>query len=97
MTATVLLSGVAQPDKIDELKALLERCLVETRAYPGFISINIYEDIESPGSFVFYEKWETIKAYEAYLTWRTSQGIMEKIGNLLTSPPDIRYYNLLDI
>jgi len=57
------------------------------------ISRQIYEDHHKKGSFVFYENWENINAYEAYLEYREKQGVMEEIGSMLVSPPEIIYYN----
>ena len=93
MPVTVLLLAQAQPDKINSFKAYIGKCLPETRSYDGCINIDIYEDHHKKGSFVFYENWENINAYEAYLEYREKQGVMEEIGSMLVSPPEIIYYN----
>lgn len=97
MAITVLLSAQTHPDKYEALEALLAKCLPKTRAYAGCIGIDIYEDVEQKGKLVFYENWESKNAYLAYLNWRTEQGVMEEIGSLLVSPPEIKYYDKLPI
>ena len=97
MSVTVLLTAQVKPNKEEEFVTLVAKCLKETRLYDGFINIEIYEDKITKGSFVFYEKWVNIKAYEAYLSWRTEQGVMDEIGAMLTTAPLINYYDLVDI
>ncbi len=96
MAITVFLFAKAKKGKDDALKSLITQCLPETRKYSGCISIDIYEN-DKQGGLVFYEKWETKADYHAYLNWRTEQGVMDEIGALLISPPDIQYYNHIDI
>jgi len=97
MAITVLLRAQAKPRQSELFKHLLESLLPETRRFEGFIHIAILEANRSVGSFVFYEQWETIEAYEYYLSYRTEQGVMDKIAALLVDAPDITYYNDLQI
>jgi quinol monooxygenase YgiN len=97
MSITVLLTAQTKPEMEKEFKDFIEKCLTETRSYDGCISIDIYEDANKKGNFVFYENWENINAYEAYLNWRVEQGVMDKIGAMLATAPDIKYYDRVDI
>ncbi|HFC93298.1 MAG TPA: antibiotic biosynthesis monooxygenase [Leucothrix mucor] len=97
MPVTVILQAQAKPADIENFKTYIAKCLPETRSYNGCINIDIYEDKNNKGSFIFYEYWESVNAYEAYLEYRTKQGVMEKIGSMLITPPEITYYDKVAI
>lgn len=89
-SAIIILEVKVKKEKVSELKSLLSEYLPETRKYKGFIDIKIHKNL-TDNTFVFYEEWETIQHYEAYLKWRTDTGVMEILGNTFASLPNIRY------
>ena len=97
MPVTVLLLAQAKLDKVDDFKNYIAKCLPETRSYDGCINIDIYENNTNKGSFVFYENWESVNAYEAYLEYRVKQGVMDDIASMLLDAPKITYYKRVDI
>ena len=97
MPVTVLLLAKAKPEKVEKLKAYIAKHLPETRSYDGCLNIDIYEDINNKGALVFYENWESVNSYEAYLEHRVNQGVMEEIGSMLINPPEITYYERVAI
>ena len=64
MSLTILAQITAQPDKIDLVKAELEKLVGPTRAEPGCINYDMHQDNSDSCFFVFYENWET------YDLWR---------------------------
>jgi quinol monooxygenase YgiN len=92
MTITVILEVDVKPESKPHLLALLARFLPETRQYNGFISISIHSEQDS-SQVVFYEKWQTIEHYQAYLDWRTETGVMNELATTFNSPPSIRFFN----
>ncbi|GEM_PF-1994704 len=97
MSVTVLLTAQAKADQVDAFKAYIAKCLPETRSYRGCLNIDIYEAHDSNGYFVFYENWDSVAAYESYLDYRVKQGVMQEIGTMLITEPEIVYYNRLNI
>jgi quinol monooxygenase YgiN len=97
MQATVILRVKTKPDNINEFKEFIAKCLPETRLCKGCINIDIYEECSQNGYFVFYENWDSFASYEAYLSYRTEQGVMDKLSAFLSAPPEIVYYNRVDI
>ncbi len=71
--------------------------LLETRAFPGCISIDIYQNDRYPKEFTFSGNWESIEHYERYLTMRAEQGVMDALTAMLQTPPDIQYFKRLKI
>lgn len=97
MSATVILRAKVKPDNIGEFKDFIANCLPETRSYTGCINIDIYEECSHNGYFVFYENWDSFESYEAYLAFRSEQGVMDELSAFLSTPPEIVYYNRVDI
>jgi len=96
MSVTITLEAEIKPHEKETLLSLLKRLLPETKVYKGFISISIH--IEENGShLLFFEKWESILDYEAYLSWRQETGVMDQLGSLFSEPPTIRYYSTEDV
>ena len=49
MPVTVTLGLQVKLDKLDEFKGAIKGALPDTRAYPGCIGIQVYEDQDTPG------------------------------------------------
>jgi quinol monooxygenase YgiN len=96
MSTTVILEADVKEGKKDELLKLLSQYLPETRQYKGFISISIHTELKT-NHVLFYQKWESIEDYEAYLRWRSETGVMNKLVAILVSPPLIRYFSTEDV
>ena len=91
----VLLEGVAKPESVEEVKALLKSRLPETRAFEGCESITAF--LKDDGkSFVFVEHWDSTGNYEKYLAWRTETGVLAELVSLFEAQPSIRYFDAVD-
>jgi quinol monooxygenase YgiN len=97
MSITVLVEVQVKPDALDEIKSLLKKVLPDTRAYDGCQGIDIYGNTDDPCNLVFYENWDSRKHYESYLAWRTETGVMDQLGAMLVGPPNIRYFERIDV
>jgi quinol monooxygenase YgiN len=97
MSVVVLLEIQVKPEAVNEVKALLKQILPDTRAYAGCQGIDIYGNLDDTGNLVFYERWESRPHYQKYLAWRTETGAVEKLSAKLTGPPNIRYYERVDV
>lgn len=56
---TIVATIKAKADKIDLVKAELEKLITITRAEEGCINYNLHQDNEDPAHFLFYENWES--------------------------------------
>lgn len=54
----------------------MREALVDTRAFEGNESIEVYADQENPVLVVLWEKWRARSDYDAYLAWRMETGLM---------------------
>ncbi|WP_420572609.1 putative quinol monooxygenase [Kordia sp.] len=90
--AIVTLEANLKDDCIDNFFYLLSKYLPETKMYDGFISIKIHQ-CTTENTIVLHQEWESITHYEAYLRWRTDNGVMHILRANFTSDPIIKYWN----
>ena len=94
MAITVLVEFNSKPEDTDALKQFMADALPDTRAYDGCISLDV---CNSDDNFVIVAQWESREHQEKYLAWRTEQGALKKMGEMLSSGPSFRYFDQLDI
>ena len=97
MAVMVLLEMQVKPGFVEEVKSLLEALLPETRAHKGCRGIDIYGNLEDSGNVVFYERWDSRQDYEGYLAWRTETGVLAQFTEMTEGPPNIRFFERVDI
>ena len=83
MSHTAMAEFPCNPGKGVELLATLTAALVDTRAFEGNESIEVYTDQDDPDLVVLWEKWATRANYEAYLAWRMETGLMDVLAPMM--------------
>jgi quinol monooxygenase YgiN len=96
VTTPVIVEIEVKPELVSEMKLLLKKILTDTRAFDGFISIDVCHNLDSTGKFVFYEQWKSRRHYEKYLAWRIETGIIEQMTAMSVEPPIISYFELIE-
>jgi quinol monooxygenase YgiN len=96
MAIMVLLEGKAKDERVDNLKEVLPKLFLDTRAYEGCRGITAYINRDDGRTVVFVEYWETKAHYERYLAWRTETGVIADLVGMLETPPRIRYFDQID-
>lgn len=96
-TTIVLLEANVKPECVDEVKAFLKEALPDTRAYDGCQGVDIYGNLDESTNLVFYERWDSREHYQKYLNWRAETGVLDQMASKLTGPPNIRYYDRVDV
>ena len=96
MSATILLELQVKPEAVDEMISFLKEILPDTRVYEGCQGIDVQQNQEDSSNLVMVEKWDSRHHYEKYLGWRTETGVIDKLGSMLSQPPSIRYYDLVE-
>lgn len=69
----------------------LKTALVDTRAFDGCESIEVYTDADNPDNLVLWEKFETRAHHEAYLAWRIETGLLDMLAPILAGDLQITY------
>ena len=96
MGTLVLFEVEALAGKAEELIALLDEVLPDTRAYDGCESVAVHRDQDAPDRIVLIERWTSRAQYEAYLQWRAERGD-PRLGVLIAGPPAMRYLEDVDV
>lgn len=65
---TIVANITANADKIDLVKAALEKLIDITRAEEGCINYDLHQDNENPAHFMFYENWETRGLWQNHMS-----------------------------
>jgi len=66
-TLTIVANITAKTDKIDLVKAELEKLILITRAEEGCINYDLHQDNENPAHFLFYENWESRELWRQHM------------------------------
>jgi quinol monooxygenase YgiN len=68
------------PGQGSALVEFLSVALVDTRAFEGCELVEMYTDRDNPDQVILLEEWATSENYDAYLTWRIENGLMEALA-----------------
>ena len=96
MSTVALVELHVKPEGVEGVKAGLKKLLVETRAYDGCQSVDVYNDLDNKGTLVLYEKWDSPGHHKKYMAWRQETGALAQLATALTGPPVIRYFDRVD-
>ena len=64
---TVIAYMRAAPGREDELRKELEALIEPTSQEQGYVNYDLHESVEQPGTFFFYENWESAEHLDAHL------------------------------
>lgn len=96
MSILVLLELDAREGVVDEMIAVLEVSLQDTRARPGCEGVTVHRDHDRPDTVLLVERWTTREDDDAYRAWRASDGAVPAMVPLVAGPPRIRYFDDVD-
>ena len=80
---TVIAYMKAAPGKESELKAALEELIEPTSKEDGYVNYDLHQSIEDPGTFFFYENWESAAHLDAHLETPHLVRFADMVGDLL--------------
>ncbi len=64
---TIVAHITAKSDKIDFVKAELEKLIDITRSEEGCLQYDLHQDNEKPAHFMFYENWESRELWQTHM------------------------------
>ena len=65
---TIVASIQAKAEKIDLVKAELQRLIEITRAEEGCIQYDLHQDNEDPAHFLLFENWESRELWQTHMS-----------------------------
>ena len=73
---TIVAHITAKSDKIELVKAELEKLIDITRSEEGCVQYDLHQDNETPAHFMFYENWESRELWQAHMNAQHLQDYM---------------------
>jgi quinol monooxygenase YgiN len=64
---TIVANIIANPDKVELVKAELLKLIDITRAEAGCIKYDLHQDNTNPAHFIFYENWESREFWQTHI------------------------------
>ena len=80
---TVIAHMHAAPGKENQLRQALEALIEPTSKEKGYINYDLHQGVEDPGTFFFYENWESAEHLDAHLATPHLVHFSEIMGDLL--------------
>ncbi len=65
---TIVANILAGADKVELVKAELQKLVDITRAEDGCIQYDLHQDNEDPAHFMFYENWTNRELWQAHMS-----------------------------
>lgn len=62
---------------------------------PGFVSANVYRDVEEPQVFILEEVWASRESHQAHFARINQSGDWSHINSLLIEEPEMGYYRAM--
>jgi quinol monooxygenase YgiN len=90
MSTIVLFEVEARAGKAEELIALFEEVLPDTRAFDGCEGVTVHRDQDAPDKLLLIERWASRSHYETYLAWRAERADPRPAA-LCVAPPALRF------
>ncbi|PMB08191.1 antibiotic biosynthesis monooxygenase [Fischerella thermalis CCMEE 5282] len=94
-TIRVIARITAQPEKVEDIKAVLLEIIEPTRQENGCIKYELLQNQSDPTEFTFVEEWTSNDALDAHLASAHIQTAAAKLQDLVADEIDIRRYTLL--
>jgi len=91
MSTLVLFEVEAAPGRAEDLIALFDEALVDTRGYDGCEHVAVHRDQDAPDRLVLVERWTSRPHHERYLQWRADRGDGPRLADLVAGRPTVRY------
>ncbi|MEH6648654.1 MAG: putative quinol monooxygenase [Motiliproteus sp.] len=73
---TIVANIIANNDKIELVKAELEKLIAVTRTEEGCINYDLHRDNENPAHFMFYENWQSRELWQVHMANQHLQDYM---------------------
>ena len=96
MSIIVLFNMSAKEESLEEIKKYFKEILPDTRSFEGCQGVHLYGNKETPTKLTIHAKWTSEEAQKKYMTWRMETGEFDKLSSMLSEPPSMQYYDIVD-
>ena len=96
MSVRVTLNCQVVPERFEMLSRFLEDNLPNVRGFKGNMQVSVLFD-DKNHEMLLDEEWLSVESHQSYLKFIEGNGVLEKLGNFLKVPPQIKYFKRLEI
>ncbi|NEZ61560.1 antibiotic biosynthesis monooxygenase [Leptolyngbyaceae cyanobacterium CCMR0082] len=96
MSTKVLIESTVKAGSMNTLTPFLAANLPNVRGFSGCLQVTVYFDSETQ-RMIFDEEWLTIEHHQRYINAITQNGVLHKLAHFLESPPNIKYFDRMEI
>ena len=96
MSCGVVLQCHAKSGTGNDVVETFRSLLPDTRTYDGCIDVVTHIEQDNSDTVMLVEHWETKEKYEVYLNWRVERGDIDKLKEMLSEEPSLRFFSTTD-
>ncbi|OMH29074.1 putative quinol monooxygenase [Motiliproteus sp. MSK22-1] len=96
MGVRVTLNCQIKPDQFRSLLPFLEENLPNVRSFKGCMKVNVLFDKENT-EMLLDEEWIEIENHQSYIKHIEGNGVLARLGAFMVSPPQIKYFEMIEI
>ena len=96
MSVVVIMNLTVKEESLDEVKKYFKEILPDTRSFDGCEGVQLYESKEKRTKLTIHAKWVSEEAQKKYIEWRMETGALEKLMPMLSDPPSMQMYGIVD-
>jgi quinol monooxygenase YgiN len=94
MTLYIALDLTIKSELVDEAQQVFHEILVQTRAFPGCLSVDVYAKQADPAHWHVIEAWESEEHDAQYRAFRQSPEGATRMGEFTAAPSVVTKYTL---
>lgn len=94
MSVRVFLEVQVTPDDLDRAHNAVRNTLVDTRAFPGCLGVEVLIDESDPSRLLVFETWESFAAHDAYTHYRANDNPATELRSVVVAAPTTRRFTV---
>jgi len=96
MRKKVIIESTLKPSQQEKVLPFLEKNLPNVRGFKGCLKVTVFLDSESK-KMIFDEDWLSVEHHQQYIKAISENGVMGQLASFLEAPPEIKYFDQIDI
>jgi quinol monooxygenase YgiN len=96
MSKKVIVASTVNEGVLDKLLPFLEANLPNTRGFKGCLNVTVFLD-ETTRRMIFDEEWLSVEDHRKYIDAISGTGVMGELVAFLEAPPEIGYFDRMDM
>ena len=96
MSIIAIMNLTVKDEHLEELKKHFKTILPDTRSFEGCQGVQLYESKDEPTKLTIHARWDSEEAQKKYIEWRMESGTLEKLMPMLSDPPNMQVYGIID-